>query len=589
MQIQTLKKPLTLLVVLVIAAIALSLFDFSFAPHSKFSTSYTTLDLPEVDINKLPEKTVEVAGMISAFDISDDETMIALATSKGVSVYALDTLQMVATIPIENGAYGVAFSPDGTKLAILQKQFSSVEFGYVQVMLADTTNWQIFYSHQSGAEVYLYSISNQMKWNPDSIRLAFVTPDEGLVVWNTETEEFKQIMPDYFYPFGSFDWSPDGIRLIHNEANYGLRRWRVDTNDWVRLYDAESQTASVIAWSPNGKYIASGHFGGTVCVWNVGNNQCEGFIRAHFISVEGLAWSVDSSLIATSSGSIRIWDAKTGAEKNAFGYNEKINYTQTTWMTGKEVAALESSYLENISPTVKFWDIETGEVQVAFRGWREMKSVNYDGAALQIEDIQITDTDTLIQASLVFDYPNVSVPDWDVRLKDNTGKTYPITRIDDLISGNFPRTYRTVSLPKDKTYTLEIKSSNGLKLVRDVSNEYAFLYFDPAQLKLGESVELNQEIYLSEFPFYLTEAEKISENEIRFKFFTGYNLESVWFDNPLIVGNTVSVDGKGRFSSTLTFSKTPKDIFELTVQKVYYRVHGSWVVEFDVRDSMFVE
>jgi WD40 repeat protein len=366
----------------------------------------------------------------------------------------------------------------------------------------------------------------------------------------------------------------------------------LDTNDWVRLYDAESQPAWVIDWSPNNKYIASGHFGGTVCIWNVNNNNCEGFIRAHFNSIDGLAWSDDSSLLATSSGAIRIWNAKTGEEKKAFGYAEDTIYSQLTWVSENVTATLESSYTQtqNNSRTIKFWDINSGDVQVAFRGWQEMKSVNYDGVALQINNIQISDTETVIKTSLVFDYPNVSALDWDVNLKDNTGKTYRLQQIDDfVVAGNSYHIYRTIPLPKDKTFTLELKPSIGLELTRDVSKDYAIFYFDPTTLKLGESVEMNQEIYANEYLFYLTKAEQISPNQIRFEFFTSYPISSFWLETPFVVGNTISEDGKGRFSSTLTFSKIPENVFEIIVEQVHYKAQSLWQVEFDLLDSMFVE
>lgn len=589
MQFHSLKKPFAILVVLILVALGITIFQLPSAPHSRFSTAYSESELPQAAPTELPEKTVEVAGTIYAFDIRTDKTMIALATSKGVIIYDMASFEVVTELFFEKGAQAVAFSPDGTKLAVLQKQTLSFDYGYIYVTIFETTNWQALNAYQNDFPNYLYAVPNLIKWNPDSIRLAFITPDKGMIVWNHETGEIIESLA-ISYTFGGFDWSSDGSRLIFGESSYGLRRWRVDTDDWVRLYDTESQSASVMEWSPNGKYIASGHYGGTVCIWNVSNNQCEGYIRAHVSSVDGLAWSPDSKFIATSSGAIRIWDLKNGEEKSAFGYDSEIHYTQLAWVSEQVTATLENSYTQNISPTVKFWDIETGDVQLAFRGWQNLKSFGSDGVSLRVDDIQISEKETLIRTSLLFDYENLSALDWDVKLRDNTGKTYPLTRLNDGgFDSNIYHVYKTTPLHEGKTFTLEIKSANGLKLVRDVSNDYGFLYFDPTQLKLGESVELNQEVYLSDFQFYLTEAEKLSENEIRFKFFTGYNLESVWFDNPLIVENTVSVDGKGRFSSTLTLSKIPKDVIELAVQKVYYKAQGPWALEFEVLDSMFVK
>lgn len=591
MKPKLLSKPTIILLVLVLLSVGIVYFSSSFVPHAKFSTSYEDYPFPKDAPPTLPEKLVEVNGTINSFSINSDKTKIAIATSKGVSVYDLISLESIHIFPVANGVENVSFSPDGTKLAVLQKNAQSYDYGFIYLMILDTTSWQVLYAYQNDVATYLYSESNQLKWNPDSQRIAFSTSDQGLVIWNPESGNPKlETSPDFVFPYGGFDWSPDGSRLIFTEAGFGLRRWRVDTDDWVRLYDAESQTASRVKWSPNGRYIASGHFGGTVCIWNASNNQCEGFIHAHFNSVDGLAWSPDSTQVATASGAIRIWDIKTGEENFAFGYAENINYTQLEWVSEQITATLETSYTQNISPSIKFWDISTGDVKFAFRGWQELKSPNYDGVTLRVDDIQISDKETLMRTSLLFDYQNVSAIDWDVKLKDEKGKTYPLTRLNEVgFDANLYHIYRTVSLPKDKTFTLELNLPRGIPLVRDVSNEYGIFYFDPSVLKLGEAVELNQEIYASDFLFYLTKAEKISDNEIRFEFFTGYNLDGVLLDSPYITGSTSNVEGKGRFSSTLTFSKIPKGVFEITVDKVYYRALGPWFVEFEIFDSMFVK
>ena len=506
-------------------------------------------------------------------------------------MYDLTSLQLIHSFPILSGVENVSFSPDGKKLAVLQKNAQSFDYGFIYLMILDTTSWQVLYAYQNDVATYLYSDSNELKWNPDSQQIAFATSDQGLVIWNPESGNPNlEISPDFIFPYGGFDWSPDGTRLIFTEAGFGLRRWLVETDDWVRLYDAKSQLASQVEWSPNGRYIASGHYGGTVCVWNASNNQCEGFIRAHFNSVDGLAWSPDSKRIATSSGAIRIWDVKTGEEEFAFGYVENINYTELEWVSEQITATLETSYTQNISPTIKFWDISTGDVRFAFRGWQDLKSPNYDGVTLRVDDIQISDKETIIQTSLIFDYQNVSALDWDVKLKDENGKTYPLTRMNDIgFDSNLYHSYRTVLLPKDKTFILELKMPTGISLVRDVSNDYASFYLDPSILKLGEAVEMNQEIYVSDFLFYLTKVEKISQNEIRFEFFTSHNLNGVLLDSPYITGSASNVEGKGRFSSTLTFSKIPRDMFEIKVNKVYYTALGPWFVEFEIFDSMLVK
>jgi WD40 repeat protein len=591
MTLYSLRKPIVLLLLVFLLAGAVYYFRLPPAPHAKFSTSYQDFPEPKPAPPNLPKTLVDVPGTIRSFDISPDGTTIAIATSTGLVLYNLASLEKINTLPMGGGIRDVAFSQDGDKLAVIQNITEYYEYGYIYLTVFDTNSWGIQYNYQNDGPNYLYSASGRLAWNPDGKRIAFVIPEQGLSVWNIETSSKPEAMPDSVFPSEGFAWSPDGTRLIATEAGFGLRRWRVDTGEWVRLYDQQSQPPSQVQWSIDGRHIVSGHFGGTLCVWNANNNQCEGFIRAHFNSVDGLGWSPHSRQIATSSGVIRIWDAKTGEEKSAFGFAKSgTYYNKLEWIDEQALVTMESSFTENNPSIIRFWDIGTGDVKFAFRGWQEMQSPNTNGITLRVDDVWISKKETLIQASLFFDIPNVSVQDWEVSLHDKNGKLYPLTRVTDVgFDSDTTYLYRTAPLPKGMSFTLELNKRSGLPVVRGMTTEDSSFMFDSSTLQVGEAVEMNQEIYASDFLFYLTKAEKVSPTELHFEFFTSNNIDSVRLDTPFATGSSSTPEGVGRFSATLSFSRMPRHILQFMVDKVYYKAIGPWSVEFEVFDSMFVK
>jgi WD40 repeat protein len=588
MTLYSLRKPIVFLLLGFLIAGAVYYFGLPPAPHSKFSTSYRAFPEPKPAPKDLPKTLVDVPGTIRSFDISPDGTTIAVATSTGIVLYNLVSFEKINTLPMGDGIRDVAFSHDGSKLAVLQNITEYYEYGYIYLTVFDTTSWGIQYNYQNDGPNYLYSASGRLAWNPDGKRIAFVIPEQGLSVWNIETSNKPEAIPDFMSPIEGFAWSPDGTRLIATESGYGLRRWRVDTGEWVRLYDQQSQPASQVQWSIDGRHIASGHFGGTLCLWNTNNNQCEGFIRAHFNSVDGLGWSPDSRQVATSSGVIRIWDAKTGEEKSAFGFAKSgTHYNKLKWIDKQAIVTMESSFTENKPPIIRFWDRETGDVKFAFRGWQEMQSPNSDGITLRVDDVRISEKETLIQASLIFDIPNTSVQDWEVSLHDKNSKLYPLTRVTDVgFDSDTTYLYRTAPLPKGMSFTLEL---NRLHVAQGINTGDGSFMFDPSTLQVGEAVEMNQEIYTNDFLFYLTKVEKVSPTELRFEFFTSNNIDSVRLDTPFATGSSFTPEGVGRFSATLSFSRMPRRILQFMVDKVYYKAIGPWSVEFEVFDSMLVK
>lgn len=591
MTIHSLRKPGVFVFLAFLTAGAVYYFSLPPAPHSKFSTSYQDFPEPKSAPENPPKTLVDVPGTIRSFDISPDGTMIVIATSKGMVLYNLSSLEKINTLPMGEGVSEVAFSHDGSKLAVIQKITEYYDYGYIYLTVFDTSSWSIQYNYQNDGPNYLYSASGRLAWNPDGKRIAFVIPEQGLSVWNIETGNKPEAMPDFIFPIEGFAWSPDGTRLIATEAGYGLRRWRVDTGEWVRLYDQQSQPPSQVQWSTDGKHIASGHFGGTLCVWDTDNNQCEGFIRAHFNSVDGLGWSPDSRQIATSSGMVRIWDAKTGEEKTAFGFAKSgTYYKKLEWIDEQALVTMENSFTENTPTIIRFWDIGTGGVKFAFRGWQEMRSPNTNGITLRVDDVQISEEETLIQASLFFDIPNTSVQDWEVSLQDKNGKLYPLTRVTDIgFDSDTTHLYRTAPLPKGMSFTLELNKRSRLPVAQGINTEDSSFMFDPSTLQVGEAVETNQEIYAGDFLFYLTRVEKVSLAELRFEFFTSNNIDSVRLDTPFATSSSSTQEGVGRFSATLSFSKMPRHILQFMVDKVYYKAIGPWSVEFEVFDSMFVK
>lgn len=559
--------------------------------HYRFATSYADYPEPKPAPEGLPRALVEVPGTIQAFDISPDETQIAIAARNKLIIYDLNSLQTVQTLQIFKDLGSVAWSPDGRNIAVIDRDIEDYGNGYIHLFIFNTDTWAISYEYQNSASAYVYGLGSSLAWSPNGKRIALTLPESGLTVLDIQQGGIAASMPDLAYQPGDISWSPDSSRLIANEFGFGLRRWRLDVNKWVRLYDPGSQPASRIAWSPDGKHIASGHYGGTICLWNTGNNTCEGFIRAHFNSVDGLDWSPDGKFIATSSGAIRIWDVNTGAEKSAFGYAPSgTYYTQLEWLKDGRIATLESNYTVNAGSIIRIWDQTSGDAKTAFRGWQQMQSPNYDGVVLSVDDIRISKQQTEIYASLKFDYPQTYASNWTLTLRDKNGKIIPLRQepTGEYFQNN-AAVFHAAPLQKDESFTLELHSKDpqGFLVERNISDMPGIFYFNPSTLAVGESVEMNQEIYAADDLFYLTRVERISESGLRFEFFTSGRITGALLNAIGSTATSTTSDGRGRFSATLAFSSMPKSDIEILVVKIRLGFAGPWAVEFNTYGSMY--
>lgn len=559
--------------------------------HAAFSTSYQDFPEPASMPTGKADEVVEVPGLIEAFDISPDGETIAIATSKELILYNLKTLEKIHSLPLNEEAHQVQFSPDGSKLAVGGIILKYFESGPLHIIIWDTASWKIIYEYESESQVF--DPSGALAWSPSNEQIAFSIPERGLSVINVETGDAVASLEDFLIAPFDLSWSPDGSRLISTgDLGYGLRRWHVDTNQWVRLWDKDLQPAQHVVWSPDGKRIASGHFGGIVCVWNVQNNQCEGLIRAHFNSVNALDWSPNSEQIATASGAIRIWDAKTGKMSSAFGFFDGILYREMNWFAPATIATLETSYTKYMPSAIRFWNIATGDVKLEFRGWDNVESPSAGGVMLVLDDVQISSDRTVLHVSLRFDTPEYSIAGhWTMTMTDSKGRLYPLTDITpETTDISVTRVYQTVPLPVGELITLNLVSfppSNGMPLVLDFSVNPGKFTFHPSVLKIGESMALDQEIEVGGYVLHLTGARKTSANELAFEFDAEGYLNGVMLFSPSASGSSTSLSTDGKIIALLAFSDLSNKPIEVDVTRITYDAFGSWALEFGVFNSMF--
>ncbi len=558
-----------------------------------FSTSYLGFPDPKPTPKGEPQDVVEVPGYIQAFDISPDGKLIAVATSKELILYDLKTREKIHSQPLNEKVYQTAFSPDGSKIAVSGYIRKYIEGGPLHVKVWDTAAWNIQYEYTSESDGG--NSSGALAWSPNSKQITFSILERGLSVIDVNTGKSVAALEDFIVPPFDLSWSPDGLRLISTgDLGYGLRRWRVDTNQWVRLFDTRPQPASQVKWSPDGKQIASGHFGGTVCVWNAANNQCEGFIVAHFNSVDALDWSPDSRQIATASGAIRIWDSQTGELKSSFGFYDGIIYKDLRWFNPQTIATLEISYTQYMPSTIRFWDVATGDVNLAFRGWDNIQRVNNGGVALELGNVQISPDRTVLQVSLHFDSADTFMASyWHLTMTDANGKIYPLTNITpETMDASVTRIVQTAPVQAGERVILDMSSfpPNGqMPLMVDFSANPAKFTFDPSALQIGESVELDQQIEANGYLVQLIGARKISANELLFEFASDGYLTGAMLFSPTASGSSSEFTEDGKFTNTLSFAEMPNEPIEVEMTRLYYNAFGPWLLEFQVMESMFTD
>jgi WD40 repeat protein/tRNA A-37 threonylcarbamoyl transferase component Bud32 len=259
--------------------------------------------------------------------------------ASGLLIHTLNTKSM--------GAFGVAWSPDGTRLAT-----ACADGSVVLWQVSDGTELRRWKAHTGETKIGGWFPCWSVAWHPAGDQLATSGRDGLVKVWDAESGELRQELSGHGKDVYRVAWSPDGRRLASSGIDRTVRVW--DPEEGKAVFSTgitvrgqggvivsplghEGRVWS-IAWSPDGKKLASGSDDRTVRIWDAETGRPLRTIRqkrdtrgfwawkgsteaplvglGHDSFIHTVAWSPDGARIVSGSEdqTVRVWDAESGRE-----------------------------------------------------------------------------------------------------------------------------------------------------------------------------------------------------------------------------------------------------------------------------------
>ena len=302
----------------------------------------------------------------------DDGRMVIWDLDRGRILYTLDSTNT------PGGISCVAFSPDGTIIAVANRKKSTIKL------------WEITTERKICTLTSNSLPASNITFNHDGTILASGDKSGGITLWDINTKQQISTLFGHSFEANSlvFTWEGQNQILISGSCDREILKFR-DLNKsysynpqksyWQCVANFNSHTSVIdsIAISPDGKTLASASHDNTIKLWDIASGKVFKSIN-NKQSVYAIFFSPDGLTIASGdrANNIHLWDIISGAKIITFTGHKGI-FTGINCLAfspdGRIIASAGGD------KTVKLWDVTTGlEIRTLENHKRWVSSVAFN-------------------------------------------------------------------------------------------------------------------------------------------------------------------------------------------------------------------
>lgn len=246
------------------------------------------------------------------------------------------------------GILGVAFSPDGNKIA------SSSTDGEIRL-------WQVATGQQLLQWKAHSNWVRSIAFSPDGKTIGSGSADCSVKIWDTETAECLHHCLGHSSRVWSVVFSPNGELLASSSDDQTIRFWKVSTGEYLQSLIGHTGRIRAIAFSSDGHNLVSASDDQTIRIWDVTTG---GILRLYGLTIRSIVGMSETDLFASSDADriLKVWKFTTGDSILTLeGHQDEI-WTVVVNLSGTTIASGSND------KTIKIWNVATGECSKTLYG-----------------------------------------------------------------------------------------------------------------------------------------------------------------------------------------------------------------------------
>jgi WD40 repeat protein len=236
-----------------------------------------------------------------------DESRLATFDDTGmVTLFDLNTGQELANFNPQINIKYMAFSPDGTRLAMYGMDPNKIQVWDLSSLSSEPSLFHEIIPTKSCRDYCIILFS------PDGAHLAFGSGDGQVQVWRSEMGTDLLTLAGHTMESWPLAWSQDGSRLYTGSWDGTLKEWDVSPGGALVVLSGRSGS---VPYSPDGERLAIMSGDGLISVVDsrTGEELLSWQAYSEWETWSDIAWSPDGERLATQSSQlVKIWEAATG-------------------------------------------------------------------------------------------------------------------------------------------------------------------------------------------------------------------------------------------------------------------------------------